>query len=474
MSGVISVHKKEFIKNNKILYFFRRFVLSKIIIQSEQEQLRYLPQSVKLEESANPHIIRLTMMVISVAIVVFILWAAITNINEITGIKGNIVPRGLTQVVQHLDGGIVIEILVAEGDTVSTGQTLLKVDDGGAIENLAELQSKQNSLLIKSERLYAFINEVKFDFKKNHSDRNSGEKEKYILYQNNILKSMIDKKVKEKSILDNQLQQNKDEVEILLAERETLTKTLQYAKESLSLHESLEKSGYTSKLTIIEYKQRIAEYFGEIKEFNRKIVKAKNSIKEYHRRLEYLEANYQEEAYQELDGVNVEIARNKEVITKLRRKVSRLNVKSPVDGIIKGLKINTIGSVIEPGKTLMEILPSNSQLVVDGNISPRDIGHVHVGQMVQIKLSSYDFSRYGTIEGTLEFISATTFLDENGEAYYQARVVLSQQYVGKNSNKNTVLPGMTVEGDIITGKKTILAYLLKPIHVSLKTALTER
>lgn len=459
-------------KKTAIGRFFRRYIIQKMLVQSEQEQLRYLPQSVKLEESANPHIIRLTMVVISMAILVFICWSAVTSINEITRIKGDVVPRGLTQVVQHLDGGIVTEILVAEGDSVNIGQTLLTIDDGGAVEELAELQVKQDSLNLKSKRLQAFIHGVQPNF--SADIKISGQQERAFQYQHNIFNSMVNKKNKERLVILNQVQQNKDEVDILLAEREKIAQTLKYARQSLSLHEELERSGSASQLTVIEYKQKVAENAGEIKEINRKIVKARNVIGEHERRLESLNANYQEQAYQELDKLNADIAVNKETIVKLERKVGRLTIKSPVNGTVKGLNINTIGSVIEPGKILMEILPSDIQLIVDGNIAPRDIGHVRIGQPVQVKVSSYDFSRYGAVEGTLEFISATTFLDESNQPYYQARVALSQQYVGENAKENTVLPGMTVEGDIITGKKTILAYLLKPIHVSLKAALTER
>ena len=154
--------------------------------------------------------------------------------------------------------------------------------------------------------------------------------------------------------------------------------------------------------------------------------------------------------------------------------MDRLEVKSPVYGLVKGLQVNTIGSIIEPGKTLMEIVPADKNLVIEAKISPKDIGHVQVGDMARIKVSSYDFARYGAVMGKLEFLSATTFLDANQQPYYRGRIALKQNFVGKNPEENKILPGMTVEANIITGKKTILSYLLKPIHLSLRQALTER
>lgn len=145
----------------------------------------------------------------------------------------------------------------------------------------------------------------------------------------------------------------------------------------------------------------------------------------------------------------------------------------PSRGLVKGLSVNTIGEVIQPGQTIMEIIPLDKALEVAVKISPQDIGHLKVGQAVQVKFSTFDFSRYGSIAGHLEQISATTFSGENGDRYYQGRILLDQNHVGVNP-ENMIMPGMTVMADVITGDKTILQYMLKPIHVSLKTAFTER
>ena len=165
--------------------------------------------------------------------------------------------------------------------------------------------------------------------------------------------------------------------------------------------------------------------------------------------------------------------KNIEIINKLEERTSRLNLRAPARGLVKGLSVNTIGAVIQPGQTLMEIVPLDKDLEVSVKISPQDIGHLEVGQPVQVKFSTFDFSRYGSVQGHLEQISATTFSGEQGERYYQGRVSLVQNYVGTNPD-NQIMPGMTVMADVITGEKTILEYMLKPIHVSLKTAFTER
>jgi len=394
----------------KVEGFLKTVLEHKAAIQSESEQLRYLPQSVKLEEAVNPHIIRITMIIISGAILIFIIWAGFTSINEVAKVEGEVVPKGFVQVVQHLDGGMVTEILTGEGDLVNQGQVLLKIDDGGARQDLAEAKAKQDFLEIEAERLRAFINNQSPNFKR-FADEEVG------IYKNGKLEG-------------------------LQIKAEKLGENLKIAKEALALHQKLYEDGHTSKIKLLQHKKEVSRI--------------------------------ESEAHQELSQIENNIARNKEVISKLQKRVDRLEVRSPVYGLVKGLKVNTIGGVIESGETLMEVVPLDKNLVVEAQISPKDIGHVQVGQKVRVKVSSYDFSRYGAVDGALEFVSATTFIDDGRKPYYRGRIALSKNYVGEQVGANNILPGMTVEADIITGKKTILAYLLKPIHLSLKTAFTER
>jgi len=161
-------------------------------------------------------------------------------------------------------------------------------------------------------------------------------------------------------------------------------------------------------------------------------------------------------------------------LLKLKEQVARLEIKSPSYGFVKVLNIKTIGGVVESGQVLAEIVPLEGNLIIETQIQPKDIGHVKTGQHVNVKISSYDFSRYGAIDGVLEYISATTFVNDDGTRYYMGRVSISQNHVGSDDRKNLIVPGMTVQADIVTGSKSILAYLLKPIHTSVTTAFTER
>ena len=196
-------------------------------------------------------------------------------------------------------------------------------------------------------------------------------------------------------------------------------------------------------------------------------------IGEFNNRLQSLSSNHNNDVSERLDQLMEKKAENAELIDKLQGRVARLEIVAPVKGVVKGLELNTVGAVVRPGETLMDIVPMDESLVIQVKIPPQHIGHIEVGQKVEVKFSSFDFSRYGVVPGKLDRISATTFTGANGERYYQGRILLDRNYVGQ-SKANRVLPGMTVMAEIITGRKTLLDYLLKPVHNALKTAFSER
>lgn len=439
----------------------------KHLAQSRNEQLRYLPQSVKMEEAVNPHIINLTMTLITIAIVCFVTWASFTEVNEVATAEGEVVPQGFVQVVQHLDGGLVTEILVNEGDLVKKNQVLLRIDDGGARQDLAETHALQNSLLLQRERLLAFLENRNFDvsaLEATASDR---------AQQKRIFDSTQQSKETEKQVIRDQIAQKKEYINTLNERSKTLKKNIKISKEILSMKEKMVTKGSISKKELLDNQRSHNDVQGQLAQTKSDIAAAKNALEEFQNRLFSQDAKYKDDAYAQLDKLEADIKQNKEVILKLENRVARLDIRTPATGLVKGLKLNTIGGVVEPGQTLMEILPVDKSLVVEAKISTSDIGHIEIGQNVKVKIRSYDFSRYGAVEGSLDFVTATTFLDDQNNPYYRGRVVLEKDYVGSNA-VNKILPGMTVQADIVTGRKTILSYLLKPIGRAMQTAMTER
>lgn len=438
------------------------------MIKTLGQQTQYLSQAIQLEEAVNPAIIKTTMVTISLAIIGFTFWSGFTNINEVARTPGEIVPAGYHQLVQHLEGGIVAEIYVNEGQIVQKGEKLVALDGEGAKQDLQRAQSKQVSLNLQEERLRAFIEGRAANFSVYAVDHPELVKD-----QDSFSRDMVAAHRQEEEIVRDQISQKSRAISSYRTELSTAQSNYDIANRLFERRKELHGKGYLSDTKFLEYQQSLNVIRGEIDQIKTRISVAAAEQAEFQNRLKSLGTSYNNNVNERLDAVLAEKTQNEELIAKLQDRVTRLTVRSPVDGIVKGLNVNTIGGVVRPGDTLMEIVPNHKDLVVQVKIPPQHIAHLKLGQDVKVKLSSYDFSRYGLIDGKLEYISASTFSGDAGERYYQGRIRLQHQYVGKDSH-NIITPGMTVMAEIITGEKTILQYLLKPIHNSLKTAFSER
>jgi HlyD family secretion protein/adhesin transport system membrane fusion protein len=436
--------------------------------RSREKQLRYLAQSIRLREAASPRLVRMTMLVASLSIIVFLGWAAVTDVHEIAHTPGDIVPSGYQQVVQHLEGGIVKTIDVREGQRVEKGQVVMTLDGTGVVEDLQRARDKALSLAMQEERLRAFLGN-----RTPHFSPEAAARPDLLRDQEAFFTSMADANKKQIDIVNAQIAQKKQSIAMLRADLDTARRNAVIAKDLFSRRQELNRQGLVPDVKLLESEQSYNQLTGQIRSLESQIAVAESAILEYRNRLSSLKADSTETANQKLGAVIALRAENRETIKKLTVRVARLDVRAPVRGIVKGLSVNTIGSVVQPGQVLMEIVPADAPLVVDLKIPTRYIGHMKTGQRVQVKFSSYDFSRYGAVPGRLDFISAAAFTGRNGERYYQGRVSLKRGYVGANPH-DVIMPGMTVMADVITGDKTILEYLLKPIRNALSTAFTER
>ena len=433
-----------------------------------EKQTRYLSQAIQLEEAVNPQIMRVTMTIVSMALMTFIVWAGFTNINEVARTPGEIVPRGHQQIVQHLEGGLVKEIFVQDSEIVDKGKILVTLDDKSLKKDIERLNTKQIFLKQQIERFRAYIEKREPNFSDTGIQNDAALNDQYAFFE-----SMKDAKEKEERIIRKQIDQKKQSIRSLKTDLATAQRNFSIARDVYQRRSELNKKGYASDMQLLEDERNVNQIRGDIDRLNNQILVSNTEISEFEGRLESLSARNINEINEKLDQIMAEEAQNKELMAKLTEQFERMHIKAPVRGLVKGLAVNTIGGVIQPGQTIMEIVPLNHQLEASVKISPQDIGHLKVGQSVQLKFSTFDFSRYGSMEGKLEQISPTTFAAEDGSRYYRGRVSLDKAFVGSNPN-NIVLPGMTVMADIITGEKSILQYMLKPIHISLKTAFTER
>lgn len=433
-----------------------------------QSALRHINRSASLDEPFMPQLMRFSIIAISVAVGLFLCWAATTEISEVTRAEGEVVPSGYVQVVQHLEGGIVDKILVREGELVEQGQPLLLLDGVGAREDLAKSQEQLRALRIEEERLHSLLEGKTPDFAALSTEERSA------MNQQRSYDATIAAREKEAEIIRQQIGQKQQMLASLESRRQTLVKNVRLSEESLGAMQTLMEKGLANRFRFLSQQEETNRQRGQLAEVNSDISAAEQGILEYEQRLASLEANYRDQAAQSASRVELEISQLEEVINKLQGRVNRLEVRAPTRGLVKGLQVHTVGAVLGSGEQIAEIVPIDAQMVVEAKISTSDIGHIRVGQPVQIKVHSFDFVRYGMVEGTLESVSPTTFIDKLNKTYYRARIILRQPYVGEVAGKNLVLPGMTVESDIMTGTKTVMDYLLKPIHVAASTAMQER
>jgi HlyD family secretion protein/adhesin transport system membrane fusion protein len=432
-------------------------------------QLRYLSHATFLEEAGTPIFLNCTALAACLCVAGFLGWAGLTEVSEVSHAPGEVVPSGFEQVVQHMDGGLVKTINVKTGDTVEPGQLLLTVDDGSTTDNLERSKSKLVHLAMTAVRLRALFDGIVPEW-----SGISGATAHDAATQQRLYQSAIEDLSAKEGIVREQIQQRKTAIGMLTEQRTNAEKSLAIAKRIKTSREALYEKKLLAYPLLAKAEQDVIQIESDDAKLKDQIKQGSESIVELNQRLKSLHQSSRLDLAAKLNETVSEIKQVESTIEQLRKRFDRLELKAPVRGIVKSLQVNTIGSVLSAGQTVMTIVPIDEELVVEAQIPPRDIGYVRPGQPVQVKVSAYDFSRYGVVKGTLERVSASAFQGRAGEHYYRARIKLSKSYVGSRPGQNAIIPGMTAMADIQTGRKTVLDYLLKPVQAAAATAFSER
>ena len=405
-----------------------------------------------------------------VTILVFIIWASFAEIDEITRGEGKVIPYGQNQVIQNLEGGIVEEILVHEGDAVKKGQVLLKINNSKSFSNSEANQIKYNELYARKLRLEAEVNGKPFVIPRVKDSR---------LYQQILKeKQLYDSRKLQREAQDRsfvqQIEQKKQEVKEAKAKVQTLQKSLEYVQEEIGMTQPMVEQGIKSRVDFLKLKREESEILNKIQAAKLSIPRLIHAIKEYRdKRIEAKQA-FINKAREELNKTIAELERIQAQQRAYNDQVRRTIVTSPVDGIIQKLYVHTIGGVVKPGADLVEIVPTNEKLYLEIKIKPKDIAFIHPGAKAKVKVSAYDYSIYGGLEGKVVKISPDTITDKKDRTYYLIYVETNKNYLGTKEHPLKIIPGMTVKVDIVTGKKTIMQYILKPILKSKEYMFTER
>jgi adhesin transport system membrane fusion protein len=400
-----------------------------------------------------------------------VVWASVAELDEVTSGQGRVIPSSQLQVVQNLEGGILRGIGVKEGDLVQTGQVLLTIDDTLVSSKYREDRSKVRGLEAAIIRLRAetagevpvFPEELSLE----RPDLVATEMALYNARQNEIKAS-----VQALRDLVSQRRQERVEAESRITQ---LTGSRALARQELEILRPLVEQGVSARIELLRLERQINDISGDLTAAQTSIPRIKSSLNEASRRIEERQANFQSQIATELVQAQGEMAAYTEVLTGARDRVRRTEIRSPVNGEVQQILINTVGGVIQPGQDLVHIVPLEDNLLVEAQIRPADIAFLYPGQEAMIKITAYDFSIYGGLTATLEQISADTITNEEGESFYQIRVRTKRSFLlAKDGKTLPIIPGMVAEVDVLTGKKTVLDYLLKPILKARQKALRER
>jgi adhesin transport system membrane fusion protein len=408
----------------------------------------------------TPHGARIVVWLSALTVAVLLVWAALAELDEVTRGEGKVIPSRQIQILQSLDGGIVSEILAREGQVVKTGDLLLKVDPTRMVSSLRENQSQYLSLLAKAARLKALAEEVL-------KEAPLLVEQERALYESR--RAELDATV---GVARQQSSQRSQELISVRARREQAAQSFTLTARELELTRPLVKSGAVSDVELLRLERDVARYRGERDSANSDIPRLESAVAESNRKIQEVELTFRNIARSELSETSAKLSALSEGSTALEDRVKQTEIRSPVNGTVKQLRVNTVGGVVQPGKDLIELVPSDDALLLEARVLPRDIAFLRPGQKALVKFTAYDFAVYGGLEATLEQISADSVIDEKGNAFFVVKVRTLATTIGQKNLP--IIPGMVAEVDILTGKKSVLAYLMKPILRAKSNAMTER
>lgn len=421
-------------------------------------------------QGANP-----VAYIILIAVVLFftaaVIWAKYTVIDEVTRGEGKVIPSSKVQVIQNLEGGIVEELLVSEGDLVEPDQVLLVLDDTSFSSDLGEIQANAVVLKAKIARLQAEVEDRELSFPPEvtaEAPETAQDERELMQARRQSLESQV-------SILEGQAAQRRQELAELRGKIEQARSSLSLLQEEISITRPLVQNGVVPKINLLRLEREANDLQGEIKASQLAIPRAEAALREATERIEEKFLAFRSEAQTELNQARGELAAIEERLRGARDRVRRTEIRSPVHGVVKTLHVRTIGGVIRPGMDIVEVVPLDDTLLVEAKIRPADIGFLRPGQTATVKFTAYDFSIYGGLEGTVERISADTIVEEETqESFYRVVIRTKKNSLKRNGKLLPLMPGMVASVDILTGKRSILDYLLKPILKAKSNALTER
>lgn len=410
---------------------------------------------------------RLLLRVIAYIMLLLFIWAAFAEIDEVARGEGKVIPSSQLQVIQSFDGGVVEEVLVKEGQVVNKGDLLLRIDPTRFIATYRENRAEYLSLQARASRLQALTSNTEFQLPQNILDESPDiadhERKLYLSNQKELDEQL--------SIAKSQLTQREEELNEVRAKLVQVSRALELAQQELNVTKPLLASGAISEVEILRLEGEVSNASGEKQQALAQEQRLISAIDESQSKLRETELLVTNKWRTELSEVLSKVASLTESSSGLADKIKLAEIRSPVRGTVQRVFTNTVGGVVQPGHEVIEMVPLDDQLLIEAKVSPKDIAFLHPDQEAIVKFTAYDFVVYGGLKGKVEHISADTITDEKDRTYYIVRVRTDRAGFDPSL---PIMPGMMTQVDILTGKKTVLAYLLKPVLRAKQNAMTER
>lgn len=403
--------------------------------------------------------------------VIFTVWANVATLDEITRGEGRIIPSSEVQIIQHQEGGIIDAIPVREGDEVKAGQVVMRLRDVGAASDLGANQKRYLGLKAKIQRLQAQAEGKDSPVFSDDVIKGAAEAVKEELEAFRATGTSKDSQI---VVLEQQLAQKKQEINELNTRITDLRGVIGLQRQEMETIRPLVERGSAPKLELLQLERGLKERETELNGLLTALPRTQSAVQEAEARIKEMTSGTAADAQSELATTMIEMSTIEQTLGALTDRQSRTEITSPVNGLIKDIKIHTIGGVVQPGQEVLEIVPLNDQLLVEANVRPGDIAFLHPGQEAVVKITAYDFSIYGGLKGELVDISADTITNEKGESFYRVRVRTDETALKRKGEVLPIIPGMVATIDILTGKKTVMQYIMKPLIKTVSTAMHER
>ena len=435
-----------------------------------------------------PSLHRLTIWAMAGLLFSFILWASFSSLEQVTSGSGKVIPSSQVQIIQSLDGGVLEKLFVQEGMQVTKGQPIARIDDTRFRSDFAEQKQEVDSLRANIIRLRAELSSIlvgvnedwKLQIQINKQvpiypeDLNENAS-LMVERQQDEYSGRLDNLINQLAIQYQQIQQREQEIAELESKIATLKVSYGLASKELDLTRPLAEKNIVSKIELYKLERSVNELKGELGGIQLLSPKLRSALQESILNRRETALAYRAEARAKLNELQNKLSRINEAQVGAQDKVTKAQIVSPVVGTIKTIHINTLGGVVKPGETIVEIVPTEDMLMVEAKVTPRDIGFIYPGLPAVVKITAYDFARYGGLKGKVVHISADTTQDKEGNSFYVIRVKTEASSIkNKNNEEMPIIPGMLSNVDVITGKRTILEYILNPILRANEAALRER